>query len=190
MHRHQVKEPWFKRGTQAVFNALTVPLKIAGDVCVGPLYQLPGVREMEFVYPIPERSHPLLAAAVQVAHGAWTVERGYLKGFVDLVFEDHEIVYFADWKSDHLPSYEPGALAEHVRLHYGLQAQIYSIGVIRLLQIRNQDDYERRFGGLLYIFLRGLDGSGRRGVYFERPPWAEICEYEARLMVTAADSAI
>jgi len=136
---------------------------------------------MEFVYPIPESSHPLLGAAAQ---GEWTVERGYLKGFVDVVFEDQGLIYFADWKSDHLPSYETGALRQHVQLHYDLQAQIYSIGVIRLLQIRNQGDYDRLFGGLLYIFLRGMDGSGQRGVYFHRPAWSEVCDYEAGLMKT------
>jgi len=186
MHRHQIKEPWFERGTQAVFNALTVPLATSSGRTVGPICQLlQSVREMEFVYPIPESSHPLLGAAAQ---GAWTVERGYLKGFVDIVFEDQKQVYFADWKSDHLPSYEPGAIEDHVRKHYPLQAQIYTIGVIRLLQIRTQDDYERRFGGLLYIFLRGMDGAGRRGVYFHRPAWSEVCDYEAGLMKTGTGS--
>ncbi len=101
MHRHQIKNPWFDRGTEAVFNTLTAPLAIDDGRIVGPLHQLRSVREMEFVYPIPESSHPLLHAAAQ---GAWTVERGYLKGFVDFVFEDQGLVYFADWKSDHLPS--------------------------------------------------------------------------------------
>ncbi len=184
MHRNQIKEPWFERGTQAVFNALTVALATSSGRTVGPICQLlQSVRELEFVYPIPEASHALLSAA---GRGAWTVERGYLKGFVDIVFQDHERVYFADWKSDHLPSYEPGAIEDHVRKHYPLQAQIYTIGVIRLLQIRNRDDYEQRFGGLLYIFLRGMDGTGRRGVYFRRPAWSEVCDYEADLMKTGA----
>jgi exodeoxyribonuclease V beta subunit len=182
MRRHQIKEPWFERGTQAVFNALSAKLAIGGGRTVGPIYQLANVRELEFVYPIPEASHPLLAA---LGDGSWTVERGYLKGFVDIVLEDNDRVYFADWKSDQLASYEADALKQHVQLHYLAQARIYSIGVIRLLQIRNQDDYEQRFGGLLYIFLRGMDGSGRRGVYFARPAWSEVCDYESYLMKTA-----
>ena len=173
MHRHQIKNPWFERGTEAVFNTLTAPLAIVGDRIVGPLHRLRSVREMEFVYPIPESSHPLLAAAAQ---GAWTVERGYLKGFVDFVFEDHGSGLFRrlEERSVAIPT-NRGAIQDHVRNHYRLQARIYSIGVIRLLQIRNRDDYEQRFGGLLYMFLRGMDGGGRRGVYFHRPPWDEIC---------------
>jgi exodeoxyribonuclease V beta subunit len=72
-----------------------------------------------------------------------------------------------------------------VRLHYNDQALIYSIGVLRLLQIRNRDDYERRFGGLLYLFVRGIDREGR-GIYFHRPPWDEVCRYETDLMEMAA----
>ncbi len=180
MRRHQVPPTWLERGTQIVFDALTTALELPTNRRLKPLCQCRSVREMEFVYPIPESSHPLLAA--QSAHGRWTVERGYLKGFVDFVFEDGGLVYFADWKSDHLPSYESAAIEAHVAKHYGTQARIYSIGVLRLLQIRNEADYEARFGGLLYVFLRGIGGDGSRGVYFHRPSWSEICNYEKELM--------
>jgi exodeoxyribonuclease V beta subunit len=181
MYRNRVKEPWFERGTEMVFNAMTTEIAVSAGMVVGPLYRCRSVREMEFVYPIPEATHPLLAAP---AAGAWNVERGYLKGFVDFVFDSGGLVYFADWKSDQLPSYEPAAIQSHVQLHYGIQARIYSIGVIRLLQIRGEEEYRRRFGGLLYIFLRGIDRGGRRGVYFHRPAWSEICAHEAELMRT------
>ncbi len=96
MHRQQVNDPrWFERGTEIVFNALTSRIATSPGKLVGPLYQCRNVREMEFVYPIPERGHPLLASA---SNGAWSVERGYLKGFVDFVFEDGGLHYFADWK--------------------------------------------------------------------------------------------
>jgi exodeoxyribonuclease V beta subunit len=180
MHRNQVKNAaWFERGTQAVFNALTVLIMIADGRSVGPLHRCRGVREMEFVYPIPETHHPLLHAAQ--ASRKWTAARGYLKGFVDFVFGHEGLIYFADWKSDQLPSYDAAAIEEHVKNHYRIQAQIYSIGVVRLLRIRNEEDY-KRFGGMLYVFLRGLDASGRRGVYFQRPSWGEICAREADLM--------
>ncbi len=179
MRRHHVKEAWFERGTQIVYNALTTPIALPDGRMVGPLHQCRSAREMEFVYPIPESTHPLLITA---SRGQWKVERGYLKGFVDFVFEDGGLTYFADWKSDHLASYEPEAIEQHVTNNYLIQARIYSIGVLRLLQIRDEDDYGRRFGGLLYIFLRGIDSGGRRGVYFHRPAWSEICAYESYLM--------
>ena len=42
------------------------------------------------------------------------IEKGYIKGFVDLVVEHDGRVYFADWKSDVLPSYAAEMIAKHV----------------------------------------------------------------------------
>jgi exodeoxyribonuclease V beta subunit len=182
MRRHLVSDPrWFERGTEIVFNALTSRIATAAGKFVGPLYRCDNVREMEFVFPIPERAHRLLQAGDD---GSWSVERGYLKGFVDIIFEQDGIYYFADWKSDLLSSYERGAIESHVRDHYELQARIYSVGIVRLLQIRNQTEYERRFGGLLYLFIRGINpaGSATDGIYFRRPDWNEICLYERALI--------
>lgn len=182
MRRHQVTDDrWLERGTEIVFNVMTSRIATSPGRMVGPLYKCPNIREMEFVYPIPERSHSLLAA---LGDGRWSVDRGYLKGFVDFVFEYEGKHYFADWKSDALTAYGPGAIAPHVKEHYELQAQIYSVGIVRLLGIRNEQQYNERFGGLLYLFIRGIrrDGAGDAGVYFHRPDWAEICRYERELI--------
>jgi exodeoxyribonuclease V beta subunit len=182
MRRHQVTDArWFDRGTEIVFNALTSRIATSNGTLVGPLYRCRNVREMEFVYPIPERAHPLLQSA---SDGQWSVDRGYLKGFVDFVFEDGGLHYFADWKSDSLPAYDRSSIEPHVREHYDLQARIYSVGVVRLLGIRSKKEYDERFGGLLYLFIRGMkrDGMGDAGVYFQRPDWTEICLYERELI--------
>ncbi len=182
MRRHQVADDrWFERGTEIVFNSLTSRIAIAPARMVGPLYKCPNVREMEFVYPIPERTHALLESA---GDGRWSVARGYLKGFVDFVFEYEGKHYFADWKSDALAAYDLEAIAPHVKDHYDLQAKIYSVGIVRLLAIRDEQQYNERFGGLLYLFIRGLkrDGAGDAGVYFHRPDWAEICRSERELI--------
>jgi len=100
------------------------------------------------------------------------------------VFERDKLMYFADWKGDRLQSYEPGAVARHVDRHYRLQARIYSLGVVRLLAINTERDYDARFGGLLYVFLRGVShaGNGKTGFYFARPSWNEIVTYESELL--------
>ncbi len=182
MRRQQVSDArWFERGTEIVFNALTSRVATSPGTMVGPLYKCRSVREMEFVYPIPERVHPLLQSAI---NGEWSVERGYLKGFVDFVFEDGGLHYFADWKSDSLPAYDRASIEPHVREHYDRQARIYSVGIVRLLGIRSKSEYEQRFGGLLYLFIRGMkrDGAGDDGVYFRRPDWNEISLYERELI--------
>jgi exodeoxyribonuclease V beta subunit len=188
MRRHGVNDPrWLDRGREIVFNALTSPVALGETVLESALYPLPSVREMEFTYPIPEQHHPLLGDAPD---GPWTVGRGYIKGFIDLVFRRGQLTYFADWKGDLLPSYDPAAVARHVERHYRLQARLYSLGIVRLLAIRTERDYDFSFGGLLYVFLRGVSqtGEGKSGLYFARPSWNEIVSYESDLLTSEPGS--
>jgi exodeoxyribonuclease V beta subunit len=182
MRHHQISDPrWADRAAEIVHNALRSPITIRDGISLGPLCKRQCVREMEFVYPIPEAPHPLFGSG---RAGEWRVERGFVKGFVDFVFEHDHLHYFADWKSDHLESYDRASVEAHVKEKYESQAAIYSVGVVRLLQIRTEEDYNRRFGGLLYLFVRGMkaDGSGEEGIYFHRPNWAEIARYESELI--------
>lgn len=182
MERHQVRDPrWFDRGTAIVFRTLTSPLALTSGRVIPALAGCRNAREMEFLFPLPEAAHPALGAAIA---GNWVAERGYLKGFIDLVFEHDGLIYFADWKSDLLSAYDAATVSAHVAQNYELQARIYSVGVIRLLRIRSEAEYRRRFGGLLYVFLRGVgaDADPSYGIYFQRPDWRDICRYESALM--------
>jgi exodeoxyribonuclease V beta subunit len=181
--RHQVSpgEAGLARGAQIVFNALRSPLALGNELVPGLANCEGATREMEFTFPIPAPDHPLLGAG---SGGGWTIDRGLLVGFVDFVFGFHNRTYFADWKSDLLPSYDPATIAAHVSDNYLVQARIYTVGIVRLLRIRDRSEYEERFGGLVYVFLRGVkpDGDGRVGAYFHRPSWEEILHYERDLM--------
>ncbi len=188
MRRHGVDDRrWLDRGREIVFNTLTSRVALGETELDGGLFRLPGVREMEFAYPIPEGHHTLMGDG---PGRAWSVGRGFIKGFIDLVFRRDKLMYFADWKGDLLPSYEPAAIARHVDNHYRLQARIYSVGVVRLLGVHNERDYDSRFGGLLYVFLRGVAhaGDGKTGFYFARPAWSEIVTYESELMNHESDA--
>lgn len=180
--RHQVSqaEAGLVRGAQIVFNALRSPLALGNQIVPGLVNCEGAAREMEFTFPIPAPDHPLLGAG---RGREWTIDRGLLVGFVDFVFRFHNRTYFADWKSDLLPSYDPATIAAHVSDHYLVQARIYTVGIVRLLRIRDRSEYEDRFGGLVYVFLRGVkpDGDGRVGAYFHRPSWDEILHYERDL---------
>src|SRR5260370_8951861 len=138
------------RGPEIVFNALTSRVALGESVLGNGLCRWQNVREREFAYPIPERHHGRLGDA---GNGAWTVERGYVKGFIDLVFQRDNLVYFADWKGDLLPSYDPAAVTAHVERHYGLQAVFFLLGGVGLLGFPSGADYESRFAALLFLFL-------------------------------------
>ncbi|HTR63088.1 MAG TPA: UvrD-helicase domain-containing protein [Candidatus Binataceae bacterium] len=183
--RHRVRDSdrWHQRAAEIVFNALRSPIALGGEDAP-TLASCEPVREMAFTFPIPAADHPLLGAN---RDSKWKIERGLLIGFVDLVFRHKGRTYFADWKSDLLSSYDEAAVAAHVADRYLIQARIYTIGILRLLRIRDRREYEERFGGLVYVFLRGVEprGDGRSGVYFHRPSWEEIVAYEQTLMSPA-----
>ncbi len=182
MRCHQVRDSrWLQRGPEVIYNTLTTSVEVGDGKRVGPLWSLRHVREMEFLCPISGSDNSALTGVTN--DEKWKVEHGYLKGFVDFVFEDEKMVYFADWKSDLLASYDASTIETHVKDNYQLQASIYCVGVLRLLRIRDESEYLKRFGGLLYIFLRGTRAGsvGRDGVYFHRPGWDEIQAYQEKL---------
>ena len=110
-------------------------------------------------------------------------EHGYLKGFIDMAFE-HESKYFIlDWKSNIINAgYGKDSLARTMEeSRYDLQYRIYAASFVRMLkQSVAGFDYERHFGGIYYLFIRGIDpGMPGNGVFFYRPAdETEIFRYE------------
>lgn len=112
--------------------------------------------------------------------------QGMLKGFIDLVFRWQGKYYLLDYKSNWLgeshAAYTPQAMAQAMIDHrYDLQYQLYTLALHRYLQHRLQDyDYQRHFGGVFYLFLRGMDGSSPdNGIFATRPSEAFIEEIDA-----------
>src|SRR5690606_19105358 len=67
-----------------------------------------------------------------------------------------------DYKSNRLPDYAPAQLEAAMRhSEYDLQALIYTVALHRWLRFRigASYDYARDFGGIRYLFCRGLDAS-------------------------------
>jgi exodeoxyribonuclease V beta subunit len=118
---------------------------------------------------------------------------GYLKGYIDLVFEHRGRYYILDWKSNHLgnsPSdYEQLALDSAMAQHgYHLQSLLYGVALARYLQQRVPDyRHGKHFGGVFYLFVRGVrpdwrGADGRpTGVHFHRPDAATLARVDALL---------
>ncbi|TCV94901.1 DNA helicase/exodeoxyribonuclease V beta subunit [Luteibacter rhizovicinus] len=105
---------------------------------------------------------------------------GMLKGFIDLIVEHDGRYYVVDYKSNWLGAdehaYTPAAMrASILESRYELQYAIYLLALHRQLRARLGDsyDYDRHVGGAVYLYLRGIDGSGM-GVHTERPPRAMV----------------
>lgn len=104
---------------------------------------------------------------------------GFLRGFIDLVFEHAGRYYLLDWKSNHLGDhaarYDRASLEAAMRRHaYTLQGCLYTLALHRWLRRSVQGyDYDRHFGGVFYVFLRGAgleaQAADRPGVHASRP---------------------
>jgi exodeoxyribonuclease V beta subunit len=103
--------------------------------------------------------------------------QGMVNGVVDLVFEHQGRFYIADYKSNFLggrfSDYEGDRLRAAVyERRYDLQYLLYTLALHRYLRRRLPDyDYERHFGGVYYLFLRGMrpETGPTCGVFFDRP---------------------
>ncbi len=116
--------------------------------------------------------------------------RGYMKGFLDLVFSFEGRFYLVDWKSNLLgggiEAYRPEALERVMtRSFYRLQYLLYMVALDRHLELRlPRYDYERHFGGVLYLFLRGMDPRRKGyGIFRTRPAPAVIRTLSEGLLV-------
>ena len=98
-----------------------------------------------------------------------------LKGFIDLIVEHEGRFYIVDYKSNWLgpdaSAYTTEAMDASVRhSRYDLQYAIYTLALHRQLRARLPGyDYENHVGGVLYLYLRGVDADGH-GVHRERLP--------------------
>lgn len=102
---------------------------------------------------------------------------GYLTGFVDLLCRWQGRYYIMDYKTnnlgDFLENYQGEQLVSAMRSHnYGLQYWIYTVVLHRYLRwILPDYEYERCFGGVFYLFVRGMTpASPGSGVFSTRPP--------------------
>jgi exodeoxyribonuclease V beta subunit len=114
--------------------------------------------------------------------------QGVLKGYIDLVFEYQGRFYLADYKSNWL-GHGPAdyarpalwaAIAEH---RYDLQYLVYTVALHRYLRQRLPDyDYARHFGGVYYLFLRGMaPDHGTAGIWYDCPAPERVAALEAAL---------
>lgn len=175
--------------SKLVNDTLNAPLKDGSDVF--RLSEIPDSscrKEMEFYFPLkkitPSDLTRLFSGQLQTdlfssdyqAEGLhFSPSAGFMKGYIDLFFERDGRFFIIDWKSNHLGNryedYNSESLKETMKSeHYILQYHIYLTAIDKYLQLRYKGySYEKNFGGVYYIFLRGIDGKSDSGVYFDRP---------------------
>ncbi|GAB3737582.1 exodeoxyribonuclease V subunit beta [Luteimonas pelagia] len=158
--------------TSLVGRTLNVPLPEGG-----PLHALPQAErraEIEFHFAMRPTRVPALLDLLH-AHGIVATRRGFgvrrrleglMTGKIDLTYRRDGRWYVLDYKSNRLPGYDAAHLsAAMAHGEYDLQALIYTLALHRWLRFRLGDayDYGRDFGGIRYLFCRGLDPADAAG---------------------------
>ncbi|MFA5257726.1 MAG: PD-(D/E)XK nuclease family protein, partial [Opitutales bacterium] len=180
-------------------EVLNTPLQAGGFALAG-MGAGDLLRELEFYFPARDLDLAALASAFAGAGQPFAAYaddiaamdardvNGYLKGYIDMLFRRDGRHYILDWKSNWLgpdaDAYSPAALDEAMRSHgYYLQACLYALALRRSMEVRWPDwDQERHFGGVFYVFTRGVDPlKPGNGVAAFRPPSALLDGIEAAL---------
>jgi exodeoxyribonuclease V beta subunit len=157
----QLREACRQQVARLVRNGLHTPLSAVG----GPLWRIPKqdrLHELEFHFPGMKGPLPP------------DVEREdlFLTGFMDLVFRSEDRYFLVDWKTNALPAYTRDGLERSMRdSDYLRQYRIYLQALERWLKWVHGPgfDFAQHCGGVYYLYLRGMDGTGEGGVFFHRP---------------------
>ena len=183
--RHQRSEETVPVIAEIIWNTMHTPVRL-GTAQDSEQVELASceqnLREADFYFPIPSNDSlesndsEKLKIEAELKLGDWNVDKGFLRGSIDFVFEHKGRIYLIDWKSNTLEDYHPKTLEKEVKKHYMLQLQIYTLATSYWFNLDSKEKFEKRFGGVLYIFLRGM--LQREGVFFFRPGWNDLLDYE------------
>ncbi len=103
--------------------------------------------------------------------------QGQLTGFIDLICEYQGQYYVMDYKTNSLADYGVASMTDSMREHnYGLQYWIYSLVLHRYLkQTLEGYTFDKHFGGVRYLFVRGMNPDvPMSGVFQDQPDLATL----------------
>jgi exodeoxyribonuclease V beta subunit len=186
LQRYGFDESWQATVLQMLDEVLDCELE--PGLSLGAVSETRRLNEMAVYFPIDDLNAKTLNHYLQGQSSAgrrplqFNRIQGMMKGFIDLVFEHSGRFYIVDYKSNHLGNrvedygqdQVEAAIIDH---DYDLQYLIYSLALHRYLQLRLPDyDFEQHFGGVYYLFLRGIRKQQGTdfGVHQARPSLADI----------------
>lgn len=188
LRRYGFDESWNNDVTAMFFDVTSAHLPGSGKLSLSEIDNSQRLSEMEFNFPLNEFSveglRETFASAPQYGQAVYehlvddkSSIRGMMKGFIDLVFRDGNRYYIADWKSNSLGASSdyytlPRMEEEMLRHNYHLQYYLYTVALHRYLSLRmgGAYSYSRNFGGVYYLFVRGMrEGDSSPGIFHTVP---------------------
>jgi exodeoxyribonuclease V beta subunit len=183
---------WAETLTRTLCKLIRLPLVMPEEsgirhlrpLTLSMIPQAERLTELEFYFPLQKISSEKMNEIFSGNRRWEKVERlqfsptqGFMHGFIDLIFRYEGRFYLVDWKSNLLGTrvtdYHQATLMKAMTENfYFLQYHLYLIALHRYLMLRLPDyRYETHFGGVFYLFLRGMDPEygPEFGVYKDRP---------------------
>ncbi|WP_343187955.1 exodeoxyribonuclease V subunit beta [Buchnera aphidicola (Periphyllus koelreuteriae)] len=104
-----------------------------------------------------------------------------LNGCIDLVFKNKNKYYLIDYKSDYLGKNKKKYIKKNLKRiikknGYNIQYYLYSLALNKFLKHKlKKYTFKKNFGGIYYIFLRGINGKNNKyGILFHKPKEKKI----------------
>jgi exodeoxyribonuclease V beta subunit len=176
-----------RQAINQIFQALT-QVELDPGIRLQQISRSERLSELEFTYPLAQLTPASLAKAIKkctdlaadvrkrMGNLHFDPIKGFMNGFIDLLFRFEDRYYLIDWKSNWLGSqpadYGPEGMHRSMLEHnYFLQYHLYTLAADLFLEKRLPGyDYQTHFGGVYYIFLRGIDPQNpSRGIFRDRP---------------------
>lgn len=172
---------------QMLDHVMKVPVTMGYDTfSLSDIPYYKRISELEFDFPI----SALQTSGLSVLGGEGKIVNtrsfegksleGIMNGKIDLFFEHAGRYYVLDWKSNYL-GFKPEDYSREQLLqsmnenNYHLQYLLYTVAVKKYLQSRIPGfDYEKHFGGIIYLFLRGVRQDSHAGIFTARPSLKKI----------------
>ena len=189
-------------------------IRMIGDIATTPLYRdVPGltlseislenrINEMEFYYPINDitsnefHTMVLQNTPVDMTESfsseklSFSPVKGFMRGFIDMIFCYEDRFYILDWKSNYLGPHSTDYLKQNINNamidhRYHVQYLIYTLALDQYLSSRMTGyDFEKHFGGVFYLFIRGMrpENGMDTGIFFDRPALDNIRKLASQLI--------
>ncbi|MCL2295309.1 MAG: UvrD-helicase domain-containing protein [Spirochaetes bacterium] len=164
-----------------LYKTLATPINAGGALIrIGDIPESDRKHELDFMFKIKQGKINFGRELNNI-----TLEDGFIKGFIDMIFRFNGYYYIVDWKTNFLGSslndYElPNLERAMISNNYILQTQLYTIALDMLITAENKNSFEQNtnkwcasignnakhrqnnLGGCFFLFLRGLDGAGSK----------------------------
>jgi exodeoxyribonuclease V beta subunit len=182
---HGFDRRWQPIVAETISHVLDVPLKAdKPELTLSSIALKDRINEMEFYFPlnpvVPQTLHPVFQQhghiggignfPIMLEKLVFSPVAGFMKGYIDLIFQYQGQFFLIDWKSNYLgatiDSYRTSTIRQTMQeSYYILQYHLYVLALCQYLRQRNPGfRYESDFGGVFYLFIRGVDR--RRGPQF------------------------